>query len=580
MSYSRSDEHIHSSNEARTAIILPDMEAGRQNSGSCCKADDITVAVSVASTRRAFGVGNHGSNMTNDTHDDGRDFGVEIHGFRGSGSVSGNSSSSGSDEWEAFDVAFEGKTVTSNLVTAREEELDRGEANTSGTSRRSAGSIYRPVAVSYGEEESGIMMKPGSNDSRGDESLKRTANNKEEEKINQNEHGEGDQQPRLHLVGLWGRRKSTRHWVDQCARRASSSDDSSSSSACASSSFESGYSETEDACPSSPAVFGTALEYSLFPLVASTGRTRELPSSTGQYAVADTAAAAQDGEFHNQNTPKRYAFRQQYQPRLAPQTARARRIPLSAYGAGDPATASAALAAERGNQDHNNNCSGGRGLISPRPFRSFACCVQLHGCLCEAPLAVLEGIARAPCYLLAAVWVAIVGITGASAPTQSVNRERLLAQARALAREGALLFAASLTLALPLSTFFTVYGDVSPEDSWDARPVPTILGAVDPLRFFVFAHGQAGELAANGRPEPLLPPVTGILRLPFASTGAINKSRTDCHSRVSPVWSCSSPGLSFSDRDGQIISGRHGSPRSAAFQSPTRWVGHSAVVEA
>lgn len=43
----------------------------------------------------------------------------------------------------------------------------------------------------------------------------------------------------------------------------------------------------------------------------------------------------------------------------------------------------------------------------------FALCFQLHGCLCEAPLAVLEGLIRAPCYLLAAAWVAIVAKVGA-----------------------------------------------------------------------------------------------------------------------------------------------------------------------
>lgn len=138
--------------------------------------------------------------------------------------------------------------------------------------------------------------------------------------------------------------------------------------------------------------------------------------------------------------------------------------------------------------------------------RLFAWFVLLHGCLCEAPLAVLEGLARGPLYLVAAAWIAIVGLVGASSRHTESHRAALYKHAAALAREGVLLLLASLTLAVPLSTSFTVYCEVidrAEEDAWDARPIPTVLGAVDPLRFFVFAFGQAGELAANGRPEPL-----------------------------------------------------------------------------
>ncbi|CAM9394525.1 unnamed protein product, partial [Ectocarpus sp. 13 AM-2016] len=148
--------------------------------------------------------------------------------------------------------------------------------------------------------------------------------------------------------------------------------------------------------------------------------------------------------------------------------------------------------------------------------RAFACSVLLHGCLCEAPLAVLEGLARGPLYLVAAAWVALVASVGASGHAHH-HRAGLRKHAAALAREGLLLLAASLTLAMPFATSFTVYGEVvvgraldEEEASWDVRPVPTVLGAVDPLRFCVFAFGQAGELAANGRPEPLQQPFSEL----------------------------------------------------------------------
>ncbi|CAM9820153.1 unnamed protein product, partial [Ectocarpus fasciculatus] len=148
--------------------------------------------------------------------------------------------------------------------------------------------------------------------------------------------------------------------------------------------------------------------------------------------------------------------------------------------------------------------------------RAFAWSVLLHGCLCEAPLAVLEGLARGPLYLVAAAWVALVAVVGASGHAH--HRAELRKHAAALAREGLLLLAASLTLAVPFATSFTVYGEVvvdrAPDDeeeaSWDVRPVPTVLGAVDPLRFCVFAFGQAGELAANGRPEPMQQPFSEL----------------------------------------------------------------------
>ncbi|CAN0418502.1 unnamed protein product, partial [Hapterophycus canaliculatus] len=122
-----------------------------------------------------------------------------------------------------------------------------------------------------------------------------------------------------------------------------------------------------------------------------------------------------------------------------------------------------------------------------------------------------------------AAWVALVALVGASG--QPAHRAELAKHAAALAREGLLFLVASLTLAVPFSTTCTVYGEVSEDAAWDVRPVPTALGDVDPLRFFVFAFGQAGELAANGRPEPLRQQERSSLRNdPHHSSGKIFRS--------------------------------------------------------
>lgn len=167
-----------------------------------------------------------------------------------------------------------------------------------------------------------------------------------------------------------------------------------------------------------------------------------------------------------------------------------RRLPLSVY---TDATAFPSTQQQQQQQQQNER-------FNDRMFGGF---LLLHACLCEAPLAVVEGLLRGPLYLAAAAWVAIVALVGASGHAE--QRAELSRHAAALAREGILLLCASLTLAVPFSTTCTVYGEVADrgDDDWDVGPVPTLLGAVDPLRFFVFAFGQAGEFAANGRPEPL-----------------------------------------------------------------------------
>lgn len=174
---------------------------------------------------------------------------------------------------------------------------------------------------------------------------------------------------------------------------------------------------------------------------------------------------------------------------------RARRLPLSVY------TDAAVVASSQEHQDEPHTTYHATLGIATNS-RLFAWFVLLHGCLCEAPLAVVEGLVRGPLYLVAAAWIAIVSLIGASSHAE--QRAELSKHAAALAREGVLLLAATLTLAVPFSTSCTVYGEVFDRtDDWDVHTVPTLLGAVDPRRFFVFAFGQAGELGSNGRPEPL-----------------------------------------------------------------------------
>eukprot|EP00752_Nemacystus_decipiens_P007403 g6621.t1 len=175
---------------------------------------------------------------------------------------------------------------------------------------------------------------------------------------------------------------------------------------------------------------------------------------------------------------------------------RVRRLPLSVFTDYPPSfTSSRAQQVERRTDNHAT-------LGIATTASEFAWFVLVHGCLCEAPLAVIEGLVRGPLYLAAAAWTSIVSLIGS--PSHVEQRAELSQHAAALAREGVLFLVAAITLAVPFSTSFTVYGEaMERSDDWDVRTVPTFLGAVDPLRFFVFAFGQAGELAANGRPEPL-----------------------------------------------------------------------------
>ena len=117
------------------------------------------------------------------------------------------------------------------------------------------------------------------------------------------------------------------------------------------------------------------------------------------------------------------------------------------------------------------------------PFmRCYTACFFGHSFLCEAPLAVAEGLVRA------------AGSLAAAAALAPLNRPR----ARLYLREAALFGAGALTLAVPCA-IQAAYADFSTDnDAWDLRPLPTVCGWVDPRRFCVLSLGQ-GAAARNAR---------------------------------------------------------------------------------
>lgn len=378
--------------------------------------------------------------------------------------------------WNTFDIAFQGKTAT---VGRRDVDLASVEAT--------------PVAM---EEETDTEDDNGNMEQRGLSSS--------ESAITVDSINEQDRvlkKPTMFPVGAtsWGwMRKpppvAPRRWVDQC-RQYSSSESVSNSCSTSSQSLNS----VEDA---NAAANKAAEQVSL---LASESRGNGHGRRGNTSSVAKSVDAQQRfteiGHRHHRNsTESNHSDR--YRPcrilrGASPSNARrARRLPLGVYH-GNSGASSAPRRSSHGIDDTSN-------ANTAADDRVFAWFVLLHGCLCEAPLAVVEGLCRAPFYLLAAAWVAVVGQIGAAHQPQLQNHTHsMFEQSRALAREGILLFVASLTLAVPFSTCCTVYRGMDADHAWDVRPIPTLLGAVDPLRFFVFAFGQAGELAANGRPEPL-----------------------------------------------------------------------------
>ena len=89
-----------------------------------------------------------------------------------------------------------------------------------------------------------------------------------------------------------------------------------------------------------------------------------------------------------------------------------------------------------------------------------------------------------------------LGFVGGIGSGSGIQRGAGLVQrAMAWMREGILFLAAALSLAVPCCVLCS-YRNFRTEEPWDLEPIPTIVGCVDPRRFFVFNKGQI-EWARN-----------------------------------------------------------------------------------
>eukprot|EP00937_MAST-01D_sp_MAST-1D-sp2_P000730 g730.t1 len=143
-------------------------------------------------------------------------------------------------------------------------------------------------------------------------------------------------------------------------------------------------------------------------------------------------------------------------------------------------------------------------------IRLFCCCFAVHACLCEGPLAAVEGFLRGGYYLVRAVLVVArgagraVGMGVGAARRQARGARggggndaggfaRAWATARALLREAVLFLAGALSLLVPCCAM-SVYRRFSTDREWDAAPLWTVAGRVDPRRFAAFNRPPLGQM--------------------------------------------------------------------------------------
>ena len=129
------------------------------------------------------------------------------------------------------------------------------------------------------------------------------------------------------------------------------------------------------------------------------------------------------------------------------------------------------------------------GITDDIVIKAFPCCVTFHSCCCESPYAVVEGLVRCPFYFAFSLLIFVIGVL-------SLRLDLFSVTARSYFREGALFFAASLTLLIPCMSTCFIYRDFDSEGDWELQPLPTFLGWVDPRRFSAFESGD-GALASN-----------------------------------------------------------------------------------
>lgn len=131
---------------------------------------------------------------------------------------------------------------------------------------------------------------------------------------------------------------------------------------------------------------------------------------------------------------------------------------------------------------------------------------------CEQPAAFVEALVRCPCYAIAAVFISCVGIFVFFARGCDIETGgRLMVQSMRYFRESLLFFAAALSLLIPCSSLL-IYRSF--EDERSIHPLPTVIGAVDPRRFWAFNLGRASFATHRDTEMTLDYPWTGSILHP------------------------------------------------------------------
>lgn len=132
---------------------------------------------------------------------------------------------------------------------------------------------------------------------------------------------------------------------------------------------------------------------------------------------------------------------------------------------------------------------------------AYAYCFIAHALFIEAPLIAIEGVFRTGlgtigiiCILLTGCAFGAISFIGGKFE-YSVFYSNMLTQSSLLAVEVAVSLAAALSVMIPGVILF-VYREFNGIDDWKLRPIPTVLGWVDPRRFAVITLGQ-GSSAVN-----------------------------------------------------------------------------------
>jgi len=120
-----------------------------------------------------------------------------------------------------------------------------------------------------------------------------------------------------------------------------------------------------------------------------------------------------------------------------------------------------------------------------RSFKNLLC---FHVLMCETPFAILECLVKFPILLFVGVLLFLSAIV-----TQLPLLKEL---AKSWLTEALLVFSSMLTLILLPGSGLYVYRDFDPDEEWEMRPLPTLVGWVDSRRFWAFVTGY-GALSSR-----------------------------------------------------------------------------------